>query len=259
MKRYAIILLLGFLSITAWPRSACGQERAKAVKQIVTNLFDNLVKGKSEANHKLFLNEDITVVGITKGAGPEKITMLRAADLFKLWQMDGAVPHSVELVEVDVLDDTLAVVRVRAQSDYMNGHLRIRKHLNEAIKFQSDVLTLEQKIDKLKKVVTPTNQRLIETQKDLEKAYEQLKLHIGGAVKCYELLQLEQKFENFKKAVTPTNPRLIEMQNELEKAREKLKLNLGGIVRCQVRYVFTFTSEGGAWRIVSLVHETRIP
>src|SRR5437868_5746709 len=66
MRRVSFVALQGsfFVLIIAWPLTSSGQpaekpdspDSVKAIKQVVTALYDNLSQGKADGNKKLFLN-----------------------------------------------------------------------------------------------------------------------------------------------------------------------------------------------------------
>jgi len=96
-------------------------DSAKAVKQLVASFYDSLSAGKAEDNRKLFLSEDVTVVGVARGEGAEKVWQKKAAAVIKSWQDDGAAKHTIDSVEVELVDDALAVARVKLHTDFIKA------------------------------------------------------------------------------------------------------------------------------------------
>lgn len=132
MKRFVLVVALVSLPVVAGtlPHSTSGQqpkkadpaESVKAVKQAVTTFFDNQSQGRPDANMKLFLNEDVIVVGIANGSGREKIWQKKISECIeKDWKI-AATPHTIDSTEVEVLDDTLAVARVKMHTNFVRGH-----------------------------------------------------------------------------------------------------------------------------------------
>jgi len=129
MKRVPLVLgsavVLGL--VIAFPRAGLGRQEkkaesadsVKAVKQVVTTLFDNVSQGKGEDNLKLFFSPDVTIVGISRGSGLEKAWQKKAAEVVKQWQADGAVKVTVDSNQVELMDDALAVARVNGQTDFV--------------------------------------------------------------------------------------------------------------------------------------------
>src|SRR5438045_3407941 len=77
-------------------------DSAKAVNQLVTSFYDNVSAGKADANLKLFLNEDVTVVGIARGLGAEKVWQKKAAAVIKSLRDDGGAKHTIDSVVVEL-------------------------------------------------------------------------------------------------------------------------------------------------------------
>jgi hypothetical protein len=106
-------------SLQAQEEKPAPADSAKAVKQLVTSFYDNVSAGKADANLKLFLNEDVTVVGIARGLGAEKVWQKKAAAVIKSMREDGGAKHTIDSVEVELVDDALAVARVKLHTDYI--------------------------------------------------------------------------------------------------------------------------------------------
>jgi hypothetical protein len=129
MNRFTLFLLLGSLPtlVIVWPQLTPGQppkgtdpaDSVKAVKQIVTTFYENFSQGKAEANLKLFLNGDVTVVGIANGEGREKIQQKKVSELIKTVWKTGPTPHPVDSTEVELVDNALAVARVKMHTDFV--------------------------------------------------------------------------------------------------------------------------------------------
>jgi len=129
MKRIIFVVLLGSLLVlaTGWPlvyseeqgKKADPAESRKAIEQVVTSFWDNLSQGKAEANLKLCLTEDVTFVGIPGGAGKDKIYQKKVSEIWKAGA--GATPCIVDSTQVDLLDDALAVARVRMHTQFGKG------------------------------------------------------------------------------------------------------------------------------------------
>src|SRR5262249_61132339 len=71
----------------------------------------------SDANLKLFLNEDVTVVGIARGLGAVNVWQKKAAAVIKAMRQDGGAKHTIDSVEVELVDDALAVACVKLHTD----------------------------------------------------------------------------------------------------------------------------------------------
>jgi hypothetical protein len=100
------------------PDKAAPADSAEAVKQLVTKFYENLSAGKADTNRALFLNGDVAVVGIGRGEGADKAWQKKASSAIKWWQDDGAATHVVDSVEVELLDDALAVARVKLHTAF---------------------------------------------------------------------------------------------------------------------------------------------
>ena len=127
MKRVPFVALQGSLlalAITCLPISSGepakkvdSADSVKAIKQVVTSFYDNLSQGKAEGNKTLFLNQEVTVVGIPGGEGVDKVWQKKASEVLKSWQDAGGAALTVDSTQVELLDDALAVARVKLHND----------------------------------------------------------------------------------------------------------------------------------------------
>jgi hypothetical protein len=92
-------------------------DSVKAIKNTIATYFENLSQGKAEANLKLFVREDVTIVGIPGEEGVEKIWQKKAAEVIK--EYSGGVKHTVDSTQVDLVDDALGVARVKYHTEFV--------------------------------------------------------------------------------------------------------------------------------------------
>ncbi|HMP02051.1 MAG TPA: hypothetical protein PKD86_12425 [Gemmatales bacterium] len=135
MKAAFVLALFGALALPLnGPRPLLAQDKpppsseeskpVSAVKDLVANFYQNWKQGKAVLNHELFLNADVTVVGISPDHRPSRSTVVwqkKAGELLKEWEAKPPKHLRLDAVEVDVLG-TLAVARVT----HMGSGIKVR-------------------------------------------------------------------------------------------------------------------------------------
>jgi hypothetical protein len=133
MRTVGFVLPVFAVAVATAPFIRAGDEKkapadAGAITKIVNTFFENSASSaKVEKNADLFVQGDVCVVGIGKGAGPDKVwskkvTEWLAGQKKELQNLGSDIPQKVESVKVDLVDKALAVARV----SYSNVFVKCR-------------------------------------------------------------------------------------------------------------------------------------
>ncbi|HJZ90908.1 MAG TPA: nuclear transport factor 2 family protein [Gemmataceae bacterium] len=96
-----------------------------AITKIVNTYFENSASSeKIEKNAALFVQADVSVVGIAKGAGRDTVWSKTVTDLIpeqkKELQRHGRdIPYKVDSVKVELVDKALAVARLTYSNEFV--------------------------------------------------------------------------------------------------------------------------------------------
>jgi hypothetical protein len=88
---------------------------------MVAVYFGNISQGKARDNLKLFVRAEVPFVGICGGEGTEKVSQTKGSDMVKEWQAAGAFDIAADSTLVELLDDALAVARVKYHTALVTG------------------------------------------------------------------------------------------------------------------------------------------
>jgi Trypsin-like peptidase domain len=232
-----------------------------AVKQTVTSLYENLTKGKADEALKLFVNSEMPVVGVSPGLGLQKIWVKKPNEGFA----GPANPHTVDSMEIEMLDETFAVARVHGHTQHVKflaaitltsegGGWRIASYVFEASVGDHP----KRKSPPPKPVVTgfydTLNRLLAEHVQALCFSRETPVVGIphGSGLKSIWVNKAANIFAGQHPPYVINSIYINTLDDSFAIARVQ-----GDAGKEQYRAVITMTAEGGEWRIASYVYETR--
>ena len=129
MRPVGFVLAVFAVALAIAPLTRGGDEKkaqdSDAITKIVNTYFENSASSeKIEKNAALFVQADVSVVGIAKGAGRDKVWSKKVTELIpdhkkELQNLGRDIPYKVDSVKVEVLDKALAVARLTYSNEFV--------------------------------------------------------------------------------------------------------------------------------------------
>jgi hypothetical protein len=130
MRTVGFVLGVFVVALAIAPLTRGGDEKkapadSDAITKIVSTYFENSASSeKIEKNADLFVQADVSVVGIAKGAGRDKVGFWKVTDLIsqqkkELLRVGRNIPYKVDSVKVELVDKALAVARLTYSNEFV--------------------------------------------------------------------------------------------------------------------------------------------